>query len=141
MAMKSSAAVAGGLAEFYSAYCSHDPERFAAALATGDGVSVIGTAPGEGRPDRESWIQGYAGSIPELGLRLEAGPRPLGYAEGSAGFAVDQPRFVLPDGRFVPARLTAVLQEEGGEWKIVHVHFSVGTPDEDAFQEPEGDRP
>jgi hypothetical protein len=28
-------------------------------------------------------------------------------------------------------RLTAVLIEEGGRWKIVHLHVSVGVPDEE----------
>jgi ketosteroid isomerase-like protein len=67
-------------------------------------------------------------------LGVEGGPGPRGYAEGNVGFAVDQPRFVLPDGRFVATRLTAVLCQEGERWKIVHLHFSVGVPDEDAFE-------
>ena len=134
--MKRSDGVIEGLSAFYAAYSSHDPERFASALATGAGVSIIGTGPGEGQPDREAWIQGYAGSNPPLGLRLEGGPQPRGYANGSVGFAVDEPRFVLPDGRYVATRLTAVLHLERGAWKVVHLHFSVGVPDEDAFQGP-----
>jgi hypothetical protein len=145
MTMQSAPAVVEGLRAFYAAYSSHDPERFAGALSRGDGVSITGTAPGEGRPDRESWIEGYSGSIPPVGLRLEAGPEPRGYADGRVGFATDQPRFLLPDGRFAPTRLTAVLRKEGrwsllrrgsGGWKVVHLHFSVGVPDEDAFQGP-----
>jgi SnoaL-like domain len=134
--MQSSTAVVDGLVAFYAAYCSHDPDTFADALATGDGVSIIGTAPGEGRPNREEWIAGYSASIPNLGLRLEAGPEPRGYAEGSLGFAVDQPRFVLPDARFVAARLTAVLRLEAERWKVVHLHFSVGVPDSDTLGPP-----
>lgn len=134
--MKTSAAVIDGLAAFYAGYDSHHPERFASTLATGEGISVIGTAPGEGREGREAWVDGYARSIPELGMRLEAGPEPRGYAEGDVGFAVDHPRFVLPDGSFVAARLTAVLRSERDGWKVVHVHYSVGVPDEAAFQAP-----
>jgi len=142
MTMQSSPAVVHGLRAFYAAYSSHDPERFADALSRGDGVSITGTAPGEGRPSRESWIEGYSGSIPQVGLRLEGGSEPRGYAAGRVGFATDQPRFVLPDGRFVPTRLTAVLHRDGGwgplggAWKVVHLHFSVGVPDEDTFQGP-----
>jgi len=136
--MKRSAAVIEGLSAFYAAYSSHDPKRFASALATGPGVSIIGTGPGEGQPDRDAWIQGYAASNPPLGLRLEGGPEPRGYADGRVGFVHDEPRFVLPDGRYVAARLTAVLHDESGrdEWKVVHLHFSVGVSDEDAFQRP-----
>jgi ketosteroid isomerase-like protein len=28
-------------------------------------------------------------------------------------------------------RVTAVTREEAGRWKIVHMHFSVGVPDEE----------
>lgn len=126
-----------GLASFYEAFCSHDPERFAASLANGDGVSVIGSAPEEGHETREAWIETYAKQIPELGLRLEGGPAPRGYAEGGVGYAVDRPRFVLPNGSFLPTRLTAVLRDEEAGWKIVHLHFSVGVTDEDAIQSPQ----
>lgn len=43
----------------------------------------------------------------------------------SAG-GTDRPSFVLPDGSRLPTRLTAVLHSEQNEWKIVHLHFSVG---------------
>jgi hypothetical protein len=52
------------------------------------------------------------------------------------GFALDTPAFVFPDGSTLPTRLTAVLRSEDGEWKIVHLHFSVGVPDEEAVQPP-----
>ena len=135
--MRVSADVVAGLASFYEQFCSHDPDRFAAALATCDGVSVIGTAPGEGHGDRESWIEAYTEFIPQVGLRLVGGPDPLGYADGGVGFAIDQPRFVLPGGGFIPTRLTAVLRQESEQWKVVHLHFSIGVPDEDAIQAPD----
>ena len=28
-------------------------------------------------------------------------------------------------------RLTAILHEEAGRWKVVHLHVSVGVPDEE----------
>jgi hypothetical protein len=135
--VKHSSAVIEGLTSFYERFSSHDPQRFASALATCDGVSVIGSAPGEGHDDRDSWIETYTKQIPKVGLRLEGGPAPRGYADGGIGFAVDQPRFVLPDGSFLATRLSAVLREEGQEWKVVHLHFSVGVPDEEAVHAPE----
>lgn len=132
--MQRSPSVIDGLVSFYDAFCSHDPQRFAAALATSEGVSVIGTAPDEGHADRESWIQTYTRFIPEMGMRLEGGPIPRGYAEGNVGFAIDEPRFVMPDGSVLATRLTAVLRQESAQWKIVHLHFSVGVPDEEAIR-------
>jgi hypothetical protein len=132
--VEESTSVSAGLTSFYAQFSSHDPDGFASVLATCPGVSVIGTAPGEGHDDRESWIETYAKLIPDAGLRLEGGPEPRGFAEGSVGFAVDEPRFVLPDGSFLPARLTAVLRQEDEQWKVVHLHLSVGVPDEDAIQ-------
>jgi hypothetical protein len=34
----------------------------------------------------------------------------------------------------MPIRILAVMLEEDGEWKIVNAHFSVGVPDEVAFE-------
>jgi hypothetical protein len=65
------------------------------------------------------------------------GDDPCGYKEGAVGWGRDTPRFVLPDGRYLPTRLTAVLHQEDGEWNIVHLHFSVGVPDEQAIQQPD----
>jgi hypothetical protein len=48
--------------------------------------------------------------------------------------ALDKPSFVLPNGARLPTRLTAVLHQEEGEWKVVHLHFSVGVPDEHAIE-------
>jgi ketosteroid isomerase-like protein len=49
---------------------------------------------------------------------------------------VDRPSFVLSDGSYLPTRMTAVLRNEADGWKVVHLHFSVGVPDEEAIQPP-----
>ena len=134
--MRPSTPVRDALRTFYQRFSAHDPDGFAAIIASGPGVSVIGSAPGEGHDSRESWVSAYTDFIPEAGLRLEDGTEPRGWEEGSVGFVVDEPRFVMPDGSFLPTRLTGVLHQEDGEWKVVHLHFSVGVPDEDALQPP-----
>lgn len=50
------------------------------------------------------------------------------------GWVVDQPIFLFPDGSAVQTRLTAVLHQEGGAWKLVHMHLSVGVPDEEVVE-------
>jgi ketosteroid isomerase-like protein len=132
--MESSAEVVDGLQAFYDAFNTHDVDRFRARLADGDGVSVIGSAPGEGHDSRDDWAGTYGAGIAEMGLRLEGGGSPQGFRGSETGFAIDQPSFVLPDGSSLPTRLTAVLTEQDGEWKMVHAHFSVGVTDEEAIE-------
>ena len=128
--------VRGALLGFYEAFSSGDPAAFAAIIASGPGVSVIGSEPGVGARGRESWVDFYAKHVSHLGWTLRAGDDPSGYAEGTVGFASDTPTAVAPDGGWIPTRVTAVVHQEDGEWKIVHVHVSVGVPDEDVLQPP-----
>jgi hypothetical protein len=134
--MEESIAVVEGLDTFYAAYSSHDPEVFAAALTSGSGVSVIGSAPGERHDNRTDWIATYAAQMSGSRVRLRGGESPRGWIDGSTGFVVDEARFVFPDGSFLPTRVTAVLSREGSVWKVVHLHFSVGVLDEVAIQSP-----
>jgi hypothetical protein len=131
--MEESEAVRDGLLAFYERFSGGDPAAFAAGIADVPGVSVIGTAPGEGHAGRADWISTYETMITgEMrGTRIE-GSDPRGFSEGRLGFATDDVAFVLPDGRRLPARLTGVLREGEDGWQVVHLHFSVGVPDEDA---------
>jgi hypothetical protein len=133
--MEQSADVRDGLLRFYERFSSADPARFAEAIAQAEGVSVIGTGPGEGHDDRDDWISTYGQMMrgEMAGTRLEAGD-PRAYAEGAVGWGVDQPQFVFADGSRLPTRVTAVLHNEDGDWKILHLHFSVGVPDEQAME-------
>ena len=136
--MKTSSPVIDGLRAFYDAFNTGEAEAFGRRISTGAGVSVIGTAPGEGHQNRDAWIEAYRQGIAAAGLRLEAGDSPGGWEEGETGFALDQPTFILPDGARLPTRLTSVLHHEDGEWKIVHLHFSVGVPDDESLQPADG---
>jgi ketosteroid isomerase-like protein len=131
-----SAGVREGMLRFYERFSAGDADAFAQVIADEPGVSVIGTGPGEGHDDRRSWIEAYRTGIAELGMTLR-GDDPRGYEEGTVGWGIDHPSFVLPDGTYLPTRLTAVLHNEDGEWKIVHLHFSVGVPDEEAIRPPD----
>lgn len=133
--MEESTAVRDGLLGFYRRFSSGDPERFAEGIASEPGVSVQGSAPDEGHGSREEWIAAYRAGVVGSGMRLEGGD-PSAWEEGSVGFALDHPAFVMTDGGRLPTRLTAVLRRESGDWKVVHLHFSVGVPDEDALEPP-----
>lgn len=136
--MESSAAVREALLAFYDAFNTGDADTFGGRIADSDGVSVIGSAPGEGHDGRSDWLRAYETGIGEAGLRLERGGEIVAYEGGQTGFAVDTPSFQLSNGARLPTRLTAVLTREGDDWKMVHAHFSVGVPDEQAFEMPGG---
>jgi hypothetical protein len=131
--VQESTAVRDALRTFYDRFSAHDADGFASIVANSPGVSVIGTAPGEGHMTREAWVSTYAEFVPELGMRLEGGVDPRGWEEGTVGFAIDEPRFVMPDGSYLPTRVTGVFHLEAGAWRVVHLHFSVGVADEDAI--------
>jgi ketosteroid isomerase-like protein len=100
-------------------------------------VLVIGTDHGDWLEGRERWIATREALMEGMweGLRLESGEEPHGYEEGSMGWVADRPSIVMADGTAIPARLTGVVrQEEEGQWRFVHVHLSVGMPDEEVVE-------
>jgi ketosteroid isomerase-like protein len=98
-------------------------------VVASDAKLVIGTAPGEWVDQREGMRFGFEAE----GVRLEPDD-PQAYEEGSMGWLVDQPTFAFPDGSSFKVRLTTVMRQEDGRWKIVHGHFSVGVPDEEVVE-------
>jgi hypothetical protein len=79
------------------------------------------------------WDAGQASSLRPLCPTAGVCP-PVGYEEGSLGWVVDQPAFVFPDGSAMQTRCTAVMRQEEGRWKLVHMHLSVGVPDEEVVE-------
>ena len=94
---------------------------------------AIGTA-GEWLEGREQLLAALEAQMNEMeGFRMEAGEEPHCYEEGSMGWVADRPRVVLPDGT-IWTRLTGVVRQEEGEWRFVHLHLSVGVPDEEVVE-------
>ena len=90
---------------------------------------VIGTAPGEWVTERPRLRYGFEAE----GLRLEP-KNPQAYQEGLLGWFVDEPTFYFPDGSAMQTRLTGIVRQEDDRWKVVHMHFSVGVPDEEVVE-------
>jgi ketosteroid isomerase-like protein len=131
--MQESMGVREAMLRFYDRFSAGDVAGFAQLITAWEDAFVIGTDPGEWQDGRATWIAGYEDQIRYVpGIRLETGDL-RGYAEGTLGWAADQPTFVIPDGTTIPTRLTAVLHQEDGEWKLVNAHFSVGVPNEELF--------
>jgi hypothetical protein len=125
--MEESAAVRDAVLDFYRAISTNAADRFDDLVSADPATLVIGTAPGEWVTERARLRFGFEAE----GLTIEQGPRPAGYRAGSMGWFVDEPYYGFPGGGGMRTRLTAVLIEEAGRWKIVHVHVSVGVPDEE----------
>jgi hypothetical protein len=131
--MRRSAEVRDTLLRFYEVFPAGDPAGFAQIITQEDeGVLVIGTDPAQWTEGREQWIAAREAVVHAMeGLRFEAGEEPHGYEEGSMGWVADRPRAVLPDGNAISTRLTGVVHQEEGGWRLVHIHISVGVPDEE----------
>lgn len=50
----------------------------------------------------------------------------IAYSEGTVGWVADRVVYTIPNGAKIPVRHTFVLHQENDEWKIVHVHYSIG---------------
>lgn len=115
---------------FYDRLTAGDVASFDELVSQDPSGLVIGTAPGEWVTERERMRFGFETE----GVGIEPGPDPAGYEEGSMGWVVDEPTFSFPDGSGVKTRLTAVLHQQAGAWRLVHMHVSVGVPDEEVVE-------
>ena len=79
-------------------------------------------------------MRAMGAQIPEMkaaGIGIERG-EVRAYREGPVAWASDKAAFKLADGSVVPIRITAVLTDEGGTWKLVQWHSSIGVVNEEA---------
>jgi ketosteroid isomerase-like protein len=91
---------------------------------------AIGSDPGE-------WTEGYdeimrlmRDSTPDAEVGITAGLNDVkAFAEGAVGWAAGHGYFEI-GGKRVPVRITAVVRQEDGEWKMVQTHASIGVPNE-----------
>ncbi|MFN2505438.1 MAG: nuclear transport factor 2 family protein [Acidimicrobiales bacterium] len=124
--MQQSDPVREAMLRFYDRLSASDIASFDDVVAP-DAVLIIGSAPGEWVTERDRMRFGFETE----GVRLETGGGPVAYEEGSMGWLADEPTFHFPDGSAMKTRLTAVLRQEDGNWALVHMHVSVGVPDEE----------
>ncbi len=127
--MQPSSAVRDAILHFYDRLSASDVTSFDDLVAP-DAVLIIGTAPGEWVTERERMRFGFETE----GVRLETGGEAIAFEEGSMGWVADEPTFFFPDDSAMKTRLTAVLRQEAGRWALVHMHVSVGVPDEEVLE-------
>lgn len=123
--MRQSEDVKNALRNFYERNTANDQANFHAVVSGADDVIFIGSSAKE-------WFEGQEQARHAFGLegfRIEPGEIKA-WEEGTAGWAINTPRFILPDGSVMRLRMTSVFVKEGGAWKLVHLHGSTPVPDE-----------
>jgi len=125
--MEASTAVREAILDFYRGVTNKEIARFDEIVSSDHATLVIGTAPGEWVTERPRLRFGFETE----GLTLEPGRKPVGYQEGTMGWFTDEPWFGFPGGGGMRTRVTGIVRREADRWKVVHLHFSVGVPDEE----------
>jgi ketosteroid isomerase-like protein len=120
---------------FYEMFSSGDARAANELISAEGGTLVIGTDPSEWWSDRGeivNTLSAQAKEISESGIRIEPGEI-VARAEDGIAWVADRPKFVMPDGSAVEARVTGVFRREGGSWKIAQWHASLGVQNEEAI--------
>ena len=129
--MQPSPSVAAATHRSLAALQNNDADGIRAAFAESDALIAIGTDPAE-------YFRGHARTTAVFtdqaeildGMTVEPGDIEA-YEQGDVGWSASQPTFRLADGTEVPLRLTAVFTREGGDWRAVQWHASVGVANEE----------
>jgi ketosteroid isomerase-like protein len=117
---------------YYDAFATGDVDAVEQMSSDDERAIAIGTDPDE-------WWQGGREIKAQLRNQLTQGQltvkpgHPRIAQAGDVGWFADRPAFVMPDGQEIPCRLTGVLRLEGGEWKVIQSHASIGVPNAQAF--------
>ena len=127
------------LKEFYLKSCEAqtkgDYSFFERYFSKKDGVLAIGTDPAEWWTGYDNITRVFKAQLEETGgFEIQPG-NSMAYSDGSVGWIAGQPTLKLPDGTEFSLRLTAVLQKEQDDWKVVQWHFSLGVSNEDVLDE------
>jgi adenylate cyclase len=119
------------VADWFNAASRGDPSLIDRHVSLDPGALLVGTDPDEWFPGKaaadylRSQIPGSGGLKRTLeGLRA--------FSEGSMGWAVTRFSLTFPDGRSISPRWSAVFHQEDGDWKIVHLHASLGISNDES---------
>jgi ketosteroid isomerase-like protein len=121
------------LLRLYAVEASADLDGLLAFYSHSEDVLAIGTDPTEGGAGFDPIARVYQAQLPEMGghVRFIAGDIQA-FEEGTVGWAADCCTLQVL-GREIPMRHTTVFHREGGEWRIVQHHVSMGVPNAEAL--------
>lgn len=132
--MQPSSELRDTMLRFYQAAASGDLTALDRTQSTEPGALMIGSDPDEWWEGGEAIALAWRAQIEALGggMPIAAG-NPQCWEEGNVGWAADRPVLRAPGQPDAPFRVTAVFHREGGTWKVVQVHASLGVPNEERF--------
>ena len=122
---------------FYEAAATGDLSFFDRHVSHQEGVVFVGTDPDEWWESFEALREAMRAQSEAMG-GMQIVPGELqAYREGNVGWVVDRrdASFRLPEGTQIPFRSTVVFCREDGEWRVVHIHSSIGVRNEEMFGE------
>jgi ketosteroid isomerase-like protein len=123
---------------FYEATATGDIPFLKRHLSRQDGAVFVGTDPHERWEGFEAFLEAMRAQAEaqwgaQAGMQIVPGQL-RAYREGNVGWAIDcDPVFRLPDGLEMPFRSSWIFRREDGEWKLVHVHASIGVRNDEAL--------
>ena len=133
--METSAEIRDLVLRSYQAMTSGDLAFLERHLSRQPNTVSIGTDPGEWWVGFETIVRIAHAQYQEMGGGMPSvkvvNTDPQAFQEGMVGWVADHPTFEMPGGIQIASRLTAVLHQEDGVWKIVQQHISTGVRNED----------
>ena len=104
-----------------------DLDTVATLIDEGDDVLIIGTDPEEWWRGRDTVLGVYRAQQAEIGDTVGISTLELDSAHeiGDAGWFAGRIRLQVPTGE-LGLRVSGTVRRRGDEWKIVHMHVSVG---------------
>jgi len=132
--MNPSKEIADVMKNFYDRWSAGDSSFIDDLLTSQNDIVVVGTDPDEWwQQGRDTVRKIWSTQFKEMGRVTIKPGRLSAYADGDAGWAVDDPALRMPDGTQASLRFTCVFARESGDWRLVHAHASVGVPNEDVI--------
>jgi ketosteroid isomerase-like protein len=120
--------------EFFRALRAGDAAAIEALIASGDDTLMIGSDPDEWWTGSQKVSSVFREQLQQMGGSVPFDVQQVdGHAAGSVGWAAARATLPLPDGGGASFRITCVFERDGGGWRLVQGHASIGVPNEEAL--------
>ncbi len=127
---ESSAEIEQVLRDAVEAIANSDLDEIARRTSRDPCAVAIGSDPGEWTEGYEEIMRLMRDSTPDGEVGITAGLDDVkAFAEGTVGWAAGHGYFEI-GGKRVPVRITTVVHQENGDWRMVQTHASIGVPND-----------